>query len=83
MRVVLEDWGNGCSGLHIGLAQSELPRLIELLQTLNANHEQHFHIASENQAPGSIGDIEVYLKSAEEKDNMRISSRATSAGEHT
>jgi len=62
---------------------SELARLIELLQTLNANHEQHFHIASENQAPGSIGDIEVYLKSAEGKDNMRISSRATSAGEHT
>lgn len=83
MRVELEDWKNGSSGLHIGVSKAELPRLIELLQILHADPEQHFHISSDNQAAGGIGDIEIYVKAPEEKDNMRLSSRAKGAGEES
>lgn len=81
MHVKLEDWDNGWSGVHIGLAKPEIARLIELLQMIDADPEQHFHISSDYKGSGGIGNIEVYVSTAEQEGNMRLSGRALSPGE--
>jgi hypothetical protein len=45
------------------------------------DHEQHFHISSDYKGAGGIGDIEIFIKTKEEKHNMMTSSRAFAPGE--
>lgn len=80
MHVQIEDWQNGWSGISIGIAENEIDRLIELLQGLQADTEQHFHIGSDYKQSGGVGDIEIYVKDGEEPDNMTLSSMALAPG---
>jgi hypothetical protein len=81
MNVELEDWKNGWSGISIGIAKEEIERLIELLQMLKTDPEQHFHISSDYKGNGGVGDIEIYVKTSEQKHNMSLSGQALGAGE--
>jgi hypothetical protein len=75
LHVELEDWKNGWSGVSIGIAKEEIETLIELLQMLKADPEQHFHISSDYKESGGIGGIEIYVKTPEQQNNMTLSSR--------
>lgn len=76
MKAELEDWKNGWHGVSLGLKQSELGQLIQLLQDLQNDPEQHFHLSSLYQGESGLGDIEVYVLPECEPDNMRLSSVA-------
>ena len=81
MHVELEDWKNGWSGVSIGVAKEEIERLIELLQMLRTDPEQHFHISSDYKGSGGIGNIEIYVKPPEQLNNMNLSGGALAPGE--
>ena len=66
----LEDWKNGWFGVEVGIAPGEIDRLIELLQMLKHDPEQHFHLSSDYKAPTGLGDITFYVQSADEVSNM-------------
>ena len=80
MHAELENWNNGWQGLRLSLRPPEISRLIELLQTLQQDHEQHFHISSDYAAESGLGDIEISVAGDCEHDNMRFSSRAIAPG---
>jgi len=80
MHVELEDWKNGWFGVRIGVAPQEVDRLIELLNMIKNDHEQHFHISSEYKETGGIGDIEISIASENEDQNMKLSGRALGPG---
>lgn len=76
MRAELEQWESGWYGLALGMSAAEIDRLITQLSKLKADPDQHFHISSDYKGKAGLGDIEVYVKSPEEKDNMHLSSLA-------
>jgi len=67
MYCEIEDFKTGWFGISIGINDNEIDILIELLKTLRKNKDQHFHIASNYNGNGGIGDIEFYLR----EDNLR------------
>jgi hypothetical protein len=80
MHVELKDWNNGWSGLSIGITKEEVGRLIELLQMIKNDPEQHFHISSDYRGSGGMGDIEISIKTPEQIHNMSLSGRALAPG---
>jgi uncharacterized membrane protein YebE (DUF533 family) len=81
MHVEMEDWKNGWYGISVGIAPDEIDRLLDRLNMIKEDHEQHFHISSDYKDPGGIGDIEIFVKTEEQKHNMNLSSRALAPGE--
>ena len=81
MRATLEDWKNGWFGIELAISPPEIDRLITLLQELKADPEQHFHISSDYKDSGGIGDIEVFIKSDTEPNNLFLSSIALEPGD--
>lgn len=81
MHVKLEQWKDGWSGLQMGMSEREISRLIELLEVLKADPEQHFHITSDTKGQPGIGGIEIYVKAPDEMDNMSLSTRALGPGD--
>jgi hypothetical protein len=81
MLVELANWNNGWSGVEIALTSREIDVLIERLTMLKNDPDQHFHISSDYKAPGSIGDIEIYVKQPDQPENMWIGGRALLPGE--
>ena len=67
--------------MSLGIGLAEIDHLIELLRELKADPQQHFHIGSDYKAPGGLGDIEVYVKQADELDNLFFSSLAFAPGD--
>jgi len=51
-------------------AQTEIERLIQLLQRLQTDPEQRFHMSSDYAASSGVGDIEVSVAGAEDPDNL-------------
>ena len=80
MNADLEDWKNGWHGLKLAVTQQEIDRLIELLQAMKNDPEQHFHIASDYKAGGGLGDIEVSIKIEHQPDNLFLSGLALGSG---
>ena len=70
MHTKLEDWKNGWFGLELGISANEIDRIIGLLQTLQREPDQHFHIGSDYKASGGLGDITLYVQSPDEASNM-------------
>ena len=72
MNAELEDWKNGWHGLRLALTHEEIDKIVRLLQSIQADPEQHFHLSSDYKADGGLGDIEVSLKDASQPDNLFI-----------
>ena len=72
MHVEIEDFKTGWYGIGIGIRENEIDILIEQLKKMKQEKTQHFHLSSEFEGDGGIGDIEFYLQK-EGKDNMQIS----------
>lgn len=83
MRAQLEDWKNGWMGLELGISRDEIDELIRLLRMIQENPDQHFHITSDHEADGGLGDITLYLKEPGEEDNLSLGGRALAPGEST
>jgi hypothetical protein len=80
MHSSIEDWKNGWFGVDLALTSQEVDRLIELLQMLKTNPDQHFHMASDYKDAGGVGEITMYLKTAEQKHNIYLSGLALAPG---
>jgi hypothetical protein len=81
MRVDLKDWKNGWNGVEIALTLGEIDILIERLNMLKNDPDQHFHISSDYKTAGGIGDIEVYVKQPDQVENMWLGGKALLPGE--
>ncbi|WPD23156.1 MAG: hypothetical protein SD837_01060 [Candidatus Electrothrix scaldis] len=81
MYVDIEDWKNGWYGIELGLARAEIDELISLLQMIKDDPDQHFHISSEHQGEGGVGDIEVYVNDGREPNNMFLGGKALGPGD--
>jgi hypothetical protein len=81
MRVELNDWKNGWSGVEIALSAGEIDILIERLTMLKNDPDQHFHISSDYKVPGGIGDIEVFIRQPDQAENMYIGGKALLPGD--
>ena len=81
MKITSEDWKNGWHGIEVGLSATEIDALIENLEMLKRDTEQHFHISSDYKGEGGIGDITIYVKNSSEADNASMSGRAIAPDE--
>ena len=82
MHVAIEDWKNGWSGISVGIDPDEIDRLIELLKMIKEDPDQHFHISSDYKGIGGVGDIEISIRSENEKHNMNLLGRAFPPGDN-
>lgn len=73
MHVELEDFKTGWFKINIGLQKVEIDRLIDLLKLLKQG-EGHFHFSSDFEGEKGVGDVEFYMKTDEQPDNMGITS---------
>jgi len=80
MFVDMENWKNGWYGIGIGLEPDEIDSLIELLQMIKNDPEQHFHLSSEFEGEGGVGDIEIYVKEEKTENNMKLLGKAIAPG---
>jgi hypothetical protein len=81
MHTDIEDWKNGWFGIDLGLRREEIADLIQSLNMLINEPDQHFHLDSNYKGTGGIGQITFYVKSNEEEDDVSLGSRAYSPGE--
>ena len=82
MHTELEDWKNGWFGVQLGLTTKEIDVLIERLQMLKVEQDQHFHLSSTYQGGGGLGDITVYVQDSSTLSNMEsIGSKALAPGD--
>lgn len=80
MIAEIEKWEEGWQGLALGLSNEEIDHFISLLQEIRNDNEQHFHIQSKWKGEAGLGDIEIYVKHKNQKDNMHFSSLAIQPG---
>jgi hypothetical protein len=76
MHSKFEDWKNGWFGVEIGIAPDEIDRLIELLQMLKHEPDQHFHLSSNYKDTGGLGDLTFYVQSPDTVSNMMTFGKA-------
>jgi hypothetical protein len=72
MHISFEDGKNGWCGIHIGIDPGEIDRLINRLNRIKADCNQHFHISSDYQGTGGVGDIEIAIRDANEEHNAKL-----------
>jgi hypothetical protein len=73
MHVALEDFKTGWLKVNVALRESEIDVLVDLLKSLKQGENDRFHLASDFEGDKGVGDIEFYLKSEDQPDNMGIS----------
>lgn len=71
MHVELDDFNTGWYGVAISLRNEEIDILIERLNRLKQDSTQHFHLSSDYEGDGGVGDIEFSVQ-IDETDNMSI-----------
>jgi len=76
MIAEIEQWKDNWQGISLGLSNEEIEQLISLLNNIKNDNEQHFHFSSNWEGDAGIGDIEIYVKDENQKDNMSMSSLA-------
>ena len=64
----------------MALTTQDIDLLIQRLNMLKSDPEQHFHISSDYKGSGGLGDIEVYLKQPDEVENMWVGGKAQGPG---
>jgi len=55
--------------------------LIEMLNIIKKDPDQHFHISNDYEEKTGVGEVTFYVKPSEEKDNMELLGRALAPGE--
>ena len=79
MRAIHE-WSNeGWIGISLGIKRDEIDALVAKLLALKDDADQHFHLSSNYEGDGGVGDIEIYVQQAEAS-NMMGSSFAMAPG---
>ena len=73
MRADIEDFETGWYGLTLGLKEAEIDELINTLRDLK-KYKTHFHLRSEFEGEGGVGDIEIYYQSDSVPDNLTLES---------
>jgi hypothetical protein len=48
---------------------------------IKADPEQHFHLSSDFEGNGGVGDIEIYMRDEMQKNNMALLSKAIEPGD--
>jgi hypothetical protein len=81
MHSTLVDWKNGWFGVQLGLKKEEIDRVIELLQMLKEEPDQHFHLSSDYKGNGGLGDIEIFVQPVDQPSNMESLGKALAPGE--
>jgi hypothetical protein len=71
MKVEIEDFNTGWFGLVIGIKNSEIDQLINTLKEMKESNG-HFHLRSDYDGSGGVGDIEFYSQDEKEKNNMEL-----------
>ena len=82
MHSKIQDWKNGWFGVELGLKKEEIPQVISLLQMLQEDSDQHFHLTSDYKGGGGLGDLMVYVQPTEEISNMESTGKALAPGEN-
>ncbi|WP_426701628.1 hypothetical protein ACPPVV_01020 [Rhodanobacter sp. Col0626] len=77
----MEDWNNGWVEIEVGLSAPDIDRLINLLQMIRADPDQHFHATSDCVGTGGIGQITFQIQQPSETDNLNLGGRALGVGE--
>jgi hypothetical protein len=72
MNIEIEDFMTGWFGLTIGLKPEDIENLIKRLELLRQDAERHFHIFSDCEGPGGVGDIEFYVQGSDQADNVTL-----------
>jgi len=80
MHSKLQDWKNGWFGVELGLKKEEIPRVIALLQMIEEDSDQHFHLSSDYKGSGGLGDIMIYVQPPEGISNMESIGKALASG---
>jgi len=80
MHSKIQDWKNGWFGVELGLKKEDIPRVISLLQMLQEDSDQHFHLTSDYKGSGGLGDVMVYVQSPDEISNMESLGKALAPG---
>lgn len=75
MYASLEDFKTGWYGVSLALTRSDIDRLIDALTTLKST-KGHFHLRSDFQGSGGIGDVEVSIQSDHEDSNLTLDTAA-------
>lgn len=71
MEASVEDFGTGWYGVRIGLKADDIDELIVALRALK-QEKTHFHLRSDFEGDGGVGDVEMYLQSDEEFSNLDL-----------
>ncbi len=77
MYVEIEDFKTGWYGINISIRKNEIDILIDQLNQLKKDKQQHFHISSDYEGESGVGDIEFNIQE-NGTDNMSISGFAIS-----
>ena len=80
MHGEIQNWNNGWYGVSLGLSTAEIDRLLALLTKLRADPDQHFHISSDCEGAGGLGDIEIYVAPVGSAQNLHLTGVAVAAG---
>lgn len=76
MNINIENFKTGWFGLFVGLKEKDIDQLILNLNWLKENKKvktkNHFHIRSNYEGNGGIGDVEFYLEDDTVSDNMKF-----------
>ncbi len=72
MNIEIEDFNTGWFGLKIGLKLEDIDNLIKRLELLKQSAEKHFHIFSDYEGHGGVGDIELYVQGNDQADNVTL-----------
>lgn len=72
MNIEIEDFKTGWFGLHIGLSPEDIDKLIKRLELIKQSPERHFHIFSDYEGSGGVGDIEFYIQGDNQTDNVTL-----------
>ena len=71
MKVEIEDFNTGWFGLVVGIKNSEIDQLINALNKMKETNG-HFHLRSDYEGSGGVGDIEFYSQDEKEKNNIEL-----------
>jgi hypothetical protein len=67
----VEQWKKDWFGVELGLSLEDIDHLIELLEMLKKEPDQHFHLSSDGKGTnGGLGDLTLYVQSPDEPNNM-------------
>jgi hypothetical protein len=70
MHSKVERWKNGWFGVELGLSLDDIDRLIDSLEMLKREPDQHFHLSSDYKGTGGLGDFTLYVQTTDEPNNM-------------